>query len=67
MFGRRHLFFEPGLDDLYRTICANWKPDQGIPMAILHVRNIPDKLYNRFQKLAGEANHPLTAEVIQLL
>ncbi|MHB8257287.1 MAG: FitA-like ribbon-helix-helix domain-containing protein [Acidiferrobacterales bacterium] len=36
-------------------------------MAILHVRNIPDKLYRRIQKLAEEENRSLTAEVIQLL
>lgn len=36
-------------------------------MAILHVRNIPEKLYKRIQKLAEEENRSVTAEVIQLL
>lgn len=36
-------------------------------MAILHVRNVPEKLYQRIQKLAAEENRSLTAEVIQLL
>jgi plasmid stability protein len=36
-------------------------------MAILHVRNVPEKLYRRIQKLAEEENRSLTAEVIQLL
>lgn len=36
-------------------------------MAILHVRNVPEKLYKRIQKLAAEENRSVTAEVIQLL
>jgi plasmid stability protein len=36
-------------------------------MATLHVRNVPEKLYKRIQKIAGEENRSLTAEVIQLL
>lgn len=36
-------------------------------MAILHVRNVPEKLYKRIQKLAQEENRSVTAEVIQLL
>lgn len=36
-------------------------------MATLHVRNIPDKLYKRIQKLAGTENRSVTAVVIQLL
>ncbi|MHB8473621.1 MAG: FitA-like ribbon-helix-helix domain-containing protein [Gammaproteobacteria bacterium] len=36
-------------------------------MATLHVRNVPDKLYKRIQKLADTENRSLTAEVIQLL
>ncbi len=36
-------------------------------MAILHVRNVPEKLYKRIQKLADEENRSVTAEVIQLL
>lgn len=36
-------------------------------MATLHVRNFPDKLYKRIQKLADTENRSLTAEVIQLL
>jgi plasmid stability protein len=36
-------------------------------MAILHVRNVPAKLYKRIQKLAEEENRSVTAEVIQLL
>jgi plasmid stability protein len=36
-------------------------------MAILHVRNVPEKLYRRIQKLAEEENRSVTAEVIQLL
>jgi plasmid stability protein len=36
-------------------------------MATLHVRNVPEKLYKRIQKLAETENRSLTAEVIQLL
>lgn len=36
-------------------------------MATLHVRNVPDRLYKRIQKLALEQNRSVTAEVIQLL
>ena len=36
-------------------------------MAILHVRNVSEKLYKRIQKLAEEENRSVTAEVIQLL
>jgi len=36
-------------------------------MATLHVRNVPEKLYKRIQKIAEEENRSLTAEVIQLL
>ncbi len=36
-------------------------------MAILHVRNVPEKLYKRIQKLAEVENRSVTAEVIQLL
>lgn len=36
-------------------------------MATLHVRNIPEKLYKRIQRLAAEENRSITAEVIQLL
>ena len=35
-------------------------------MATLHVRNVPEKLYKRIQKLAEEENRSVTAEVIQL-
>lgn len=36
-------------------------------MATLHVRNVPEKIYKRIQKLAEEENRSVTAEVIQLL
>ncbi len=36
-------------------------------MATLHVRNVPEKLYRRIQKLAEDENRSVTAEVIQLL
>lgn len=36
-------------------------------MATLHVRNIPERLYRRIQKLAQEERRSVTAEVIQLL
>ncbi|MHB1585629.1 MAG: FitA-like ribbon-helix-helix domain-containing protein [Acidiferrobacteraceae bacterium] len=36
-------------------------------MATLHVRNVPEKLYKRIQKLAEAENRSVTAEVIQLL
>ena len=36
-------------------------------MATLHVRNVPEKLYKRIQKLAEEESRSVTAEVIQLL
>ncbi len=32
-------------------------------MATLHVRNVPEKLYKRIQKLAQIENRSLTAEV----
>jgi len=36
-------------------------------MAILHVRNVPEKLYERIRKLAEEEDRSVTAEVIRLL
>jgi antitoxin FitA len=36
-------------------------------MAILHVRNVPEKLYKRIRKIAEEEDRSVTAEVIQLL
>ena len=36
-------------------------------MATLHVRNVPETLYKRIQKVAVEENRSVTAEVIQLL
>lgn len=36
-------------------------------MASLHIRNVPDKLYQRIRKLAQEENRSITAEVIRLL
>ncbi len=36
-------------------------------MATLHVRDIPDKLYDRVRKLAASRNRSLSAEVITLL
>lgn len=36
-------------------------------MAILHVRNVPEKLYRRIQELAEEEKRSMTAEVIALL
>ncbi len=36
-------------------------------MPTLHVRNVPEKLYKRIQKLAKAENRSVTAEVIQLL
>ena len=36
-------------------------------MTTLHVRNVPEKLYKRIQKLAEEEGRSVTAEVIQLL
>ena len=36
-------------------------------MATLHVRDIPDKLYDRVRKLAASRNRSLSAEVIMLL
>lgn len=36
-------------------------------MPALHVRNVPEKLYTRIQKLAKAENRSVTAEVIQLL
>lgn len=36
-------------------------------MTTLHVRNVPEKLYKRIQKLAAEEGRSVTAEVIQLL
>jgi plasmid stability protein len=36
-------------------------------MPTLHVRNVPDKLYQHIQKLADRESRSLTAEVVQLL
>lgn len=36
-------------------------------MATLHVRNVPETLYKRIQKVAVEENRSVTAEVIHLL
>ena len=36
-------------------------------MAILHVRNVPEDLYQRLQELATERKRSLSAEVILLL
>lgn len=36
-------------------------------MATLHVRNVPDELYDRLRQQAEEKNRSLSAEVIMLL
>lgn len=36
-------------------------------MAILHVRNVPDELYDRLQQRARAENRSLSAEVVSLL
>jgi antitoxin FitA len=36
-------------------------------MAILHVRNVPDDLYERLQQRAGAQKRSLSAEVVSLL
>lgn len=36
-------------------------------MPILHVRNVPEKLYNRIKQQAAESNRSISAEVITLL
>jgi plasmid stability protein len=36
-------------------------------MATLHVRNVPDELYERLKSLAGHNHRSLSAEVIDLL
>ena len=36
-------------------------------MRILHVRNVPDDLYSRIQRLATAKNRSMSAQVIQLL
>ena len=36
-------------------------------MPILHVRNVPDDLYARIQRLAGTQNRSMSAQVISLL
>jgi len=36
-------------------------------MATLHVRNVPDELYDRLRQQAEERNRSLSAEVIMLL
>ena len=36
-------------------------------MATLHVRNVPDELYERLKRLAGERHRSLSAEVLDLL
>ena len=36
-------------------------------MPILHVRNVPQSLYDRIRELAAGENHSISAEVITLL
>ena len=36
-------------------------------MSVLHVRNVPDALYERLRRRAGEQRRSLSAEVITLL
>lgn len=36
-------------------------------MSILHVRNIPEELYTRIQRLASSQNRSLSAQVVTLL
>ena len=36
-------------------------------MPILHVRNVPDDLYTRIQRLANAKNRSMSAQVIRLL
>jgi hypothetical protein len=36
-------------------------------MPILHVRNVPEELYDRIKKQAAESNRSISAEVITLL
>jgi len=36
-------------------------------MAILHVRNVPDDLYERLQKRAATERRPLSAEITSIL
>ncbi len=36
-------------------------------MSTIHVRSVPEELYERIQKLAASKNHSLSAEVILLL
>ncbi|MBS0569783.1 MAG: hypothetical protein JSS28_04200 [Proteobacteria bacterium] len=36
-------------------------------MPTLHVRNVPETLYRRIQKIADDEGRSLTAEVVQLL
>ncbi len=36
-------------------------------MAVLHVRNVPEELYNRLKQRAKAQRRPLSAEVIWLL
>lgn len=36
-------------------------------MATLHVRNVPDELYERVRQLAARRNRSISAEVISLL
>lgn len=36
-------------------------------MPILHVRNVPERIYQRLQRLAAERNRSVSAEVITLI
>ena len=36
-------------------------------MAILHVRNVPDEMYQRLQRLAEQRKRSLSAEVVTIL
>ena len=39
----------------------------GIDVSILHVRNVPDELYERIRRRAQVQNRSISAEVIVLL
>jgi plasmid stability protein len=48
---------------------AGYSPDEGrtTAMAILHIRNVPDDLYERLRLRAAAHHRSLSAEVIEIL
>jgi len=51
----------------YATYCAILFPREEFSINTLHVRSIPDDLYQRLQQLAKTRNRSLSAQVVEML